>query len=72
MTTGISRREMLAALAGGAVPAWSLTARAQQSAGVRRIGVLMPLAAHDTEGQARLLGSNRVPDGNTVRHVRYS
>jgi putative ABC transport system substrate-binding protein len=54
MTTGISRRKALAALAVGALPAWSLSARAQQSERVRRIGVLMPLAADDPEGQARL------------------
>ena len=38
---------------GGAVTVWSLAARAQ-SERVRRIGVLMSLAADDKEGQARL------------------
>ena len=34
--------------------AWPLTARAQQPERMRRIGVLMSLAADDPEGQARL------------------
>jgi putative tryptophan/tyrosine transport system substrate-binding protein len=34
--------------------AWPLAARAQQSDRMRRIGVLMSLAADDKEGQARL------------------
>jgi putative tryptophan/tyrosine transport system substrate-binding protein len=33
---------------------WPLSARAQQSEGVRRIGVLMGNAANDPEGQARI------------------
>ena len=46
------RRTFIAALVGAA--AWPLTARAQQSERMRRIGVLMNLAADDAEGQARL------------------
>jgi putative ABC transport system substrate-binding protein len=38
----------------GLAAQWSLTARAQQSQRVRRIGVLMGLAADDPESQARL------------------
>jgi len=52
MTVTIGRRELLVAL-GGAAVAWPLAASAQQDR-VRRIGVLMNLAANDPEGQARV------------------
>jgi putative ABC transport system substrate-binding protein len=44
------RREFIAIL-GGAAAAWPLAARAQQPDRLRRIGVLMPAAADDSQFQ---------------------
>src|SRR6266480_961475 len=67
----LKRREFITLLSGGA--AWPLAARAQQPERVRRIGVLMYLAADDAEGQARLaafaqaLGQLGWSDGRNLR-----
>src|SRR5262245_20002352 len=47
------RRDFIKALAGTAI-GWPLVGHAQQGQRMRRIGVLMNLAADDNEGQARL------------------
>ena len=65
MTVTIGRRELLAAL-GGAAAAWPLAARAQQGERMRRIGVLMNLAADDPEAPGCVAGQYRKsPDHST-------
>ena len=53
-SNGNNRKAATHSRLGGAAATWSLTARAQQADRVRRIGVLMSLAADDPQGQARL------------------
>jgi putative tryptophan/tyrosine transport system substrate-binding protein len=49
----VRRREFIALL-GGAAAAWPIVVHAQQSAQMRRIGVLMNRAADDPQGQIHL------------------
>ena len=51
------RRDFIKAIAGliaGSMAGWPLVARAQQAESMRRIGILLPHAADDPQGQTRL------------------
>ena len=48
------RRREFITIVGGAAVTWPLTARAQQSERMRRVGVLLPATADDPDFQARV------------------
>jgi ABC-type uncharacterized transport system substrate-binding protein len=67
------KRRTFITLLGGAAAAWPVAVRAQQPEQVRRIGVLMHLAADDPEGQARhaaFLQGLQQSGWSTSRNVR--
>ena len=68
----MNRRKFITLL-GGAAAMWPLAARAQQTGGMRRIGVLVALAADDPQSQRQLtafvqgLQELRWTEGRNVR-----
>jgi putative tryptophan/tyrosine transport system substrate-binding protein len=73
----LKRREFITLIGGAA--AWPLAVRAQQPGGMRRIGVLMSVAADDPEGKARFTAFQQGlqqlgwSDGSNVRiETRWS
>src|SRR5262245_19792178 len=50
----IARREFITLLGGTAVAGWPIAARAQQRERMRRIGLLLPATADDSEFQSRV------------------
>src|SRR5271163_2311388 len=50
----MQRRRDFFSVLGGAAATWPLAVRAQQTQGVRRVGVLMSQSENEAEGRARL------------------